>query len=169
MSRDFFPAVDLDRNQELTENEWSYYRASLASKNSMAAIRLGGSGDMTKENIVWMYHRNIPQLPSPVIHAGKLFMISDAGIVTCLEPTTGEALFRGRLEGASGNYYASPVVADGKMFFANTKGQIAVTRWEENELKILAVNDVAESCYATPAIDRGKIYVRTEKALYAFE
>ncbi len=169
MSKNFFPAVDLDKNGELKESEWSYYRASLASKNSMAAIRLGGSGDVTNENTLWMYHRNVPQLPSPVICAGKLFMISDSGIVTCLEPSTGEALHRGRLEGASGNYYSSPVVADGKMIFANTDGEIAVTRWVNNELKVLSVNKLGESCYATPAISEGKLYIRTEKALYAFD
>lgn len=167
LSKNFFSAVDLDTNGKLDAKEWEYFRQSIASKNSMMAIRLGGSGEMTNKSVVWKYFRNIPQLPSPVLVNDLLFMISDQGIVTCLNPTSGEALKRGRLQGASGNIYASPVVADDKLFFITENGKVAVTD-TTSEFKVLAVNELNENCYATPAFDRDCIYIRTEKGLYAF-
>lgn len=167
LSKNFFSAVDLDANGKLDAKEWEYFKQSIASKNSMMAIRLGGSGDMTSKSVVWKYFRNIPQLPSPVIADNKVFMISDQGIVTCLEPKTGEALKRGRLQGASGNIYASPIVADNKLFFITEDGKVAVTD-TTTDFKVLAVNDLKEKCYATPALDRDRIFIRTEKGLYAF-
>ena len=167
LSKNFFPAIDLDANGTLDAKEWQYFQQSIASKNSMMAIRLGGNGEMTKQNIVWKYVRNIPQLPSPVLVNDLLFMIDDKGIVTCLNPKTGEALKRGRLQGASGNIYASPVVADGKLFFTTEDGKVAVTDTSA-DFNVLAVNDLGERCYATPAFDHDRIYIRTEKGLYAF-
>ena len=64
-TRGFFSFVDLDGDGRLDEKSWNYYRAAMASLNGMVAIRLGGSGDMTDENIVWRYSRSVPQLPSP--------------------------------------------------------------------------------------------------------
>ncbi|MEQ1830866.1 MAG: PQQ-binding-like beta-propeller repeat protein [Pirellula sp.] len=167
LSKNFFSVVDLDSNGKLDAKEWEYFRQSIASKNSMMAISLGGSGEMTSKSVVWKYFRNIPQLPSPVVANDLLFMISDQGIVTCLNPRNGEALNRGRLQGASGNVYASPVVADDKLFFVTEDGKVAVTD-TTSEFKVLAVNELKENCYATPAFDRDRIYIRTAKGLYAF-
>ena len=133
----------------------------------MMAIRLGGQGEMTSRSVLWKYFRNIPQLPSPVMADGRLFMISDQGIVTCLNPRTGDAIKRGRLQGAAGNIYASPVVADNKVFFITEDGKVAVTD-TSSEFKILAINELKENCYATPAFAKDRIYIRTEKGLYAF-
>jgi outer membrane protein assembly factor BamB len=167
LSKNFFSAVDLDANGKLNAKEWEYFKQSIASKNSMMGIRLGGSGEMTSKNVVWKYFRNIPQLPSPVIANGLLFMISDQGIVTCLNPINGEALKRGRLQGASGNVYASPVAADDKLYFVTEDGKVAVTD-TTSDFNILAVNELHENCYASPAFDSKRIYIRTDKGLYAF-
>ncbi len=167
LSKNFFPAIDLDADGKLGAKEWEYFQQSIASKNSMMAIRLGGDGEMTNQNVVWKYVRNIPQLPSPVLVNNLLFMIDDKGIVTCLNPKTGEAMKRGRLQGAAGAIYASPVVADGKLFFITEDGKVAVTDTTA-DFNILAVNDLGEHCYATPAFDHDRIYIRTEKGLYAF-
>ncbi len=167
LARNFFPAVDLDQSDSLSQREWDYFRASLASENSMMAIRLVGAGDMTTSNLLWKYHKNIPQLPSPILYDQLLYMISDRGIVTCLDPSDGSVRARGRLDGAAGNIYASPVAADGKIFFTTTDGKIAVVK-SGGGLEVSAVNDLAERCYATPAISNHCMYVRTEQALYCF-
>ena len=167
LSRNFFPAVDLDENQTLNEKEWSYFRSSIASKNSMMAIRLGGSGDMTRENTVWKYHKNIPQLPSPLLVGNQLLMISDRGIVTSLNPQTGSEQFKGRIPNAAGSVYASPVAAGEKILFATTSGKIAVVQFGD-ELNVLAVNDLNEEIYATPAIVGNQVFVRTDNAVYCF-
>ncbi len=167
LSKNFFSAIDLDTNGKLDIKEWEYFRQSIASKNSMMAIRLGGTGDMTNQSILWKYFRNIPQLPSPLVVNDLLFMISDQGIVSCLNSSNGAAIKRGRLPGASGNVYASPVMADNKLFFITDDGKVAITD-TTSEFNVIAVNDLKENCYATPAFGQNQIIIRTDKALYCF-
>jgi outer membrane protein assembly factor BamB len=166
-ARSWFGFTDLDSDQRLNEREWRYYEASLASRNGILAIRVGGEGDMTEKNVAWTYDRRVPQLPSPLLYGGVLYMVNDGGVVTSLDPNTGAVLSQGRLKGAVDNYYASPVAADGKIFMASELGKIAVLK-PGATLEILAVNDLADLIYATPAIDSGRIYVRTRSALYCF-
>jgi len=163
----WFGFVDLDGSGKLEAHEWEYLRAALASLNGMLAIRLGGKGDMTEGAVVWQYRRNVPQLPSPLVYDDVLYMINDGGIATSFRPASGEVIRQGRVEGALGQYYASPVAADGKVFLLSRDGKLAVLK-PDGSLEVLAVNDLGESCYATPAIADGRIYVRTEKALYCF-
>jgi outer membrane protein assembly factor BamB len=163
----WFGVADLDTNGSLTKDEWAYYRAALDSENGMLAIRLGGSGDMSSTAIRWKYQRSVPQLPSPLLYGGVLYMVNDNGIVTVLHPETGSLLKQGRLTGAPGAVFASPTAADGHVFFTTEAGAVVVVR-PGKELEIESVNDLAEDTYATPAFADGRIYVRTTQALYAF-
>jgi len=163
----WFGVADLDINGSLTKDEWSYYRAALDSENGMLAIRLGGSGDMSDTAIRWKYQRSVPQLPSPILFNRVLYMVNDNGIVTTLDPDTGAVLKQGRLTGAPGAVFASPVAADGHLFFTTEAGAVVVVA-PGGDLTVTAVNDLAEDTYATPAIADGRVYVRTTQALYAF-
>lgn len=163
----WFDVADLDHSGALTRDEWEYYRAALDSENGMLAIRLGGSGDTTDAAVKWKYQRAVPQLPSPLVFEGVLYMVNDGGIVTTLNPETGERIAQGRLTGALGAYYASPVAADGHIFFTSQRGAVAVLA-PGGELTPMLVNDLVEDTYATPAFADGRIYVRTVEALYAF-
>ena len=163
----WFGVADLDINGSLTKEEWSYYRAALDSENGMLAIRLGGSGDMSDTAIRWKYQRSVPQLPSPILFNRVLYMVNDNGIVTTLDPDTGAVLKQGRLTGAPGAVFASPVEADGHLFFTTEAGAVVVVA-PGGHLTVTAVNDLAEDTYATPAIADGRVYVRTTQALYAF-
>jgi len=98
----WFDVADLDANGSLTPVEWDYYRAALDSENGMLAIRLGGSGDMTETAVRWKYQRSVPQLPSPLLYEGVLYMVNDNGIITTLNPATGAVIKQGRLTGALG-------------------------------------------------------------------
>jgi outer membrane protein assembly factor BamB len=163
----WFSVADLDTNGTLNRDEWAYYRAALDSENGMLAIRLGGSGDMTDKAIRWKYQRSVPQLPSPLLYQDVLYMVNDNGIITMLNPDTGALIRQGRLAGALGPHFASPVAAGGHIFFSTEPGAVvAVT--PGSDLTPVAVNDLGESIYATPAIADGRIYVRTTSALYAF-
>ena len=133
----------------------------------MLAIRLGGSGDMTDKAIRWKYQRSVPQLPSPLLYGGVLYMVNDNGIVTVLNPDTGELLKQGRLTGAPGPVFASPVAADGHVFFTTEAGAVVVVL-PGGDLTVKTVNSLNEDAYATPAIADGRLYVRTTQALYAF-
>ena len=159
--------IDLDANNEVSAGEWDYYRAAMASENGMLAIRLGGRGDMTATNVRWKYHKSVPQLPSPLVYGGVLYMVNDGGIVTTLNPETGAELGQGRLKGAIDPYYASPVAADGKIFMLSETGKIAVLA-PGGTLEPVAVSDLKDDIYATPAISDGRIYLRTRGWLYCF-
>jgi len=159
--------IDLDSNGEVSESEWDYYRAAMASENGMLAIRLGGRGDMTDTNVRWKYHKAVPQLPSPLVYRNVLYMVNDGGIVTALNPETGGEIGQGRLKGAIDSYYASPVASDGKIFLPSERGKVAVLA-AGGGLEPMVVNDLGDDIYATPAISDGKIYLRTRGWLYCF-
>lgn len=163
----WFDAVDLDANGKLTTAEWEYYRAALDSENGMLAIRLGGSGDMTDRAVRWKYQRSVPQLPSPLLYKGVLYMVNDNGIITTLNPETGAVIKQGRLTGALGPHFASPVAADGHIFFTTEAGAVVIVA-PGGDFTPLAINQLGEDTYATPAFADGRIYVRTSAALYAF-
>jgi outer membrane protein assembly factor BamB len=163
----WFDVADLDLSGGLTKDEWAYYRAALDSENGMLAIRLGGSGDMTDTAIRWKYQRSVPQLPSPLLYQGVLYMVNDNGIVTTLNPDTGALIKQGRLTGALGPHFASPVAADGRIFFTTEAGAVVVVS-PGGDLTPTAINDLGEDTYATPSFADGRVYVRTTAALYAF-
>ena len=163
----WFDVADLDKSGGLTRDEWAYYRAALDSENGMLAIRLGGSGDMTDKAIRWKYQRSVPQLPSPLVYGGVLYMVNDNGIITTLNPDTGALIKQGRLAGAPGPHFASPTAADGHIFFITEAGAVVVVS-PGGDLATTSVNEIGEDTYATPAFADGHIYVRTTSALYAF-
>jgi outer membrane protein assembly factor BamB len=166
-TKPLFPFVDLNRDGLLDADDWGYYRAAMASTNGVLAIALGGKGDTTDSSVRWTYHRAVPQLPSPLLYRGVLYMVNDGGIVTSFQPASGEVIARGRLKGAVDQYYASPVAADDKVFMVSEGGKVSVLA-PDGSLEVLAVNDLGEPSYATPALADGRIYIRTTSALYCF-
>ena len=159
---------DLDGDRALARVEWDYYKAAMESDNAVLAIQMGGTGDMTAKSVKWKYHRGIPQLPSPLIYENVLYMVNDnGGILTMLDPKSGELLKQGRLPGGSDTFYASPVAGDGKVYIPSEKGQVFVLPPGPN-LEPIAVNDLQDSIYATPALMDGRIYLRTLNTLYCF-
>jgi len=166
-ARDSWQFIDLNDDGRLDREEWDKYRTLMASENALLAYRLGGSGDLTGRNFLWKYQRAIPQLPSMVVYRGVLYMISDAGILTTLDPATGRVLKQGRLRGAPGSYLGSIVAADGKIFIASQAGVVAVLR-AGGDQELLSTNNLDEDIFATPAIGGNRIFVRTVSALYCF-
>ncbi|MGD8817314.1 MAG: PQQ-binding-like beta-propeller repeat protein, partial [Acidobacteriota bacterium] len=159
--------TDLDHDGLYDAQDWAYFRAAMTSENGVLAIKLGGEGDMTEHNVVWKYHRAVPQLPSPLIYQDVLYMINDGGIVTTFDPLTGEVLDQGRLRGAVDAYYASPVAADNKIYFVSELGLVAVVQ-PGGEIDEVVVSDLDDLTYGTPAIADQRIYLRTRNTLYCF-
>jgi outer membrane protein assembly factor BamB len=164
---DAMPFTDLNGDKAISVEEWDYYKAVMDSENGILAITLGGAGDMTQKAVKWAYRRAVPQLPSPLIYHGVLYMVNDGGIVTTLKPETGELIKQGRLKGAIDRYYASPVAGDGKIYLASEKGKVVVLK-PGGDLEPAFVNDLQDDIYATPALLDGHIYLRTRKTLYCF-
>jgi outer membrane protein assembly factor BamB len=164
----FFDFVDLGEDGDLDRADWDYLQAALASQNAMLAIRAGGRGDTTDAGVLWRYHRSVPQLPSPLVYGGAVYMLNDqGGLLTMLRPDTGEVIERGRLAKAIDNYYASPVGADGKVYLVSEGGTVTVLP-AGGSLEPLWTGELADGCHATPAIADGCVFVRTHRALSCF-
>jgi outer membrane protein assembly factor BamB len=160
--------IDLNRDGLLDAREWEFYRSRRSSQNVTIAIRPGNArGDLTDKCVLWSYDRSVPQVSSPLLYKGVLYTVKDGGILTALDPERGTLLKQGRLRGAIDAYYSSPVAAGGKIFVASENGKVSVVsagaEWDS-----LAVADMDEPCYATPAIDSGRMYLRTRSSLYCF-
>jgi outer membrane protein assembly factor BamB len=136
------------------------------------AIRPGANRDISlnegaevNANIAWSKLRGGPYMPTPIVYGPYLYTCSNSGIVTCHEARTGTQVYRERL-GGTGGYSASPVAADGKLYFTGEESGIRVVR-AGPRFELLAVNPMGEPCMATPAISDGLIFVRTQHALFA--
>lgn len=169
-SKMIFPGIDFDKNGKLTKEEWEKVLAMVSSQqqteHGLVAIKLGGKGDVTATNVLWKHSRNVAEVPTPVVYNGRVYMVTNGGILTCNDAKTGNVLYRGRL-GAPGAYFASPIAANGHVYFASGEGVVTVIR-DADKLEVLARNDLSEPVHSTPAVIGNTIYVRTTKHLYAF-
>ena len=164
--RGYFPYLDLNQDGQMDAHEWSMCRASFASVNAAMAIRVGGKGDMTDKSVLWRYYRSIPQLPSPLITDDTYYMLGDqGGLVTTLDPTSGELRERGRVGTGGDAHFASPVAADGKVYLLSESGVLAVLAADRG-LEPLHQADFGETCFATPSLSGGSVWVRTMSHLY---
>ena len=165
--------VEMDANGDgqVSRVEWDKFLQDVPKilgqvENGLLAIKPGGKGNVTGTHVLWREKKALPEVPSPLHYGERIYLVRDGGIVTCLEAKTGRLLYRERL-GPRGPYFASPVAGDGKVYAASRDGVVVVFA-AGDELKILARNDLDELIAATPAPMGGKLYVRTEKHLYAF-
>jgi outer membrane protein assembly factor BamB len=133
--------------------------------NIIMAIRPGGSGNITRSHVVWRYERGAPYTPSPVVVGDYLYAVRSGGLLTCLNAKTGAEMWQQRLP-ARGDYYASLLAADGKIYALSEDGETTVIAAKPT-YQLLSVNDMAERSMASPAVSNGRLYIRTDKALYA--
>jgi outer membrane protein assembly factor BamB len=159
--------TDLDGDSFLGERDWRLYRSKRSVQNGLNAFRLGGHGDMTEKSHRWIYTKSLPNAPSPLLYKDVLYLMKEGGILTALDPATGNVLKQARLTGAPGAYFSSPVAADDKLFAVSEEGKVSVLKAGAN-WEILAVNAMNDECHATPAIVDGRIYLRTHTALWCF-
>ncbi|MFV2067902.1 MAG: PQQ-binding-like beta-propeller repeat protein [Pirellulales bacterium] len=162
-----FFRIDLNQDGKLGEAEWNKHAEVFRrATNGVLAVRPSGRGDLRQTDVKWAYRKGVPFVASPLLYQNVLYLVKDGGIATTLDPRTG-ALYRQRRLPGRGNYYASPVAADGKIYIASARGVLSVLeagpRW-----KLLSSRDFGEPIYATPVIDGERIYVRTAAALYCF-
>ena len=125
------------------------------------AIRPDGHGNVTDTHVVWHTTRGCAYVPSPIIQ-GKYFLVSaDNGIASCFEAATGKRFWMKRL---GKHYSASLVSAQGLVYFLADDGTTKVVR-PGPRLDVVATNELGENCYASPALSRGQIFIRTTKQL----
>ena len=164
-----FGTFDKNKNGLVDSTEWKAILDNLRSlytKQGLKAIKLGGQGDLSLNNFLWGNPDQISHISSPLYFNNHIYMVRDGGIISCFNSENGNLLFRSRLN-APGAYFSSPVATKGRIYIASRSGIVTVFD-SSDRLNILAQNNFEELITATPAIVDNKIYLRTEKALYAF-
>ncbi len=163
-----FGWLDSNSDNFLSEQEWNTARQLGLGPYGAIAIRpRNASGKLAESTVAWRYQKALPHIPSPLLYQGVYYIVADNGVVTALDPESGKVLKQGRNPRALGEYYASPVAADGKIYLANTEGKMTVLK-SGAEWSIAAVNEIGEEIHATPALSDGRVYVRTHDSLYCF-
>ncbi len=143
------------------------------SMSPIYAIRATASGDISLQgdassnpHIAWSQPREGAYLPTPVVYGGHLYLLRNNGVLAVYDARTGERLYRQRLGPGGSGFSASPVAADGKIYFTSEDGDVYVVR-AGAEFELLADNDMGEVCMATPAISEGVLFYRTRSHLVA--
>lgn len=129
---------------------------------SLLAVRPDGRADVTKTHIAWTVNRGVPLTPSPLLVGDELYLITDNGIATCLDAKTGKELWKARM---GGNHSASPIYADGRIYFLSEEGESVVIA-PGKQLRALARNQLDGQTLASMAVSRGSIFVRSRTHLY---
>ena len=164
---DHFGWLDSNNDGSIDRAEYDFVRASTTAGHGLTAVRLSGQGDLTSSNVVWNVKKSYPSIPAPLIYRGVMYLMKEGGIVSSLDPASGQVLKQGRTPDALEEYYASPVAADGKIFVVSASGKVTVLK-ADAQWEILAMNDLDEEVWATPAIAGNNLYIRTRNSLYSF-
>jgi len=138
------------------------YIATGFQEPSLLAVRVDGSGDVTKTHIAWTLRRGAPLTPSPLLVGDELYVVNDGGIATCLDAKTGGTHWVQRL---GGSYSASPVFADGRIYFLSEEGMARVIA-PGREFRVLATSKIDGDTLGSMAIANGSIFIRTDSYLY---
>jgi outer membrane protein assembly factor BamB len=163
-----FGWIDENDDKIIVVAEWDKARSLGQGEWGAIAVRPGNArGRLAASAVRWRVQKNIPYISAPLLYQNVLYLVKTGGIITALDPATGKLLKQGRSPNALGEYYASPVAADGKVFLANTEGKITVLK-AGAEWEVLVVNDVGDEVSATPALSNGRVYVRTRSTIYCF-
>jgi len=134
-------------------------------KPKLMAIRVDGSGDITKQDkVAWEDPKRIPAKPSPLLVGDELYLISDGGVGSCFDAATGILHWNERIDG---NYSASPLFADGKIYLGNQEGTVTVFA-PKKTYREMAKNQIAGSIMASPIALDGALILRSDTALYRF-
>jgi outer membrane protein assembly factor BamB len=143
------------------------FTASGFGDPAIRVVRAGGKGDVTETHIAWESPDDVTKIPSMLYVKPYLYLVTEAGVAKCLKAATGEVLWRERL---GDRFSASPVWADGKIYFLSDKGTTTVIQ-EGAEFKVLARNELSfatgnEKCKASPAISQRNIFIRSDKHIF---
>jgi outer membrane protein assembly factor BamB len=130
-------------------------------KQVLQAIRPDGNGDVTGTHVTWQDNMGAPYVPSLIVAGDLLLSVNNAGVAFCYEAATGKVLWQERL----GRHHASPVLVGGLVFFVNDDGEVNVIR-PGSSFERVANYELGESCYASPAISDGQVFLRGFKHLF---
>jgi outer membrane protein assembly factor BamB len=149
------PSIVIGGDLAFTASGWG-------GRESIKAFRLGGRGDLGESNLVWEQRRSLPRIPSFLFLEPHLYTITEGGVAMCLEAATGRIVWQERV---GGNYSASPVAADGRIYFLADDGLTTVIE-AAPEFRVLARNPLDEKAQASMAVSGGRLFIRAAEQLY---
>jgi outer membrane protein assembly factor BamB len=130
-------------------------------------IRAGGRGDVTgSDRILWRHEKGTAYVPSPIAYDGLVYLITDKGILTCVDPKTGKVLYEGGRVPVPATVMSSPVAHDGRILISSMEGDTFVIKAGPVH-EVLKTNTIGEPMAASPALARGRIYIRGGSHLFA--
>jgi outer membrane protein assembly factor BamB len=164
-----YSQIDADKDGKVSKPEYEFVRGMFADAvNQVFAIKPGGSGDITHTHVVWQQNKHLPYVSSPVAVNGRVCTMKSGGLASAYDTKSGSPIYQAERVDASGDYYASAVAADGRVYVISQRGTVVVLDATSDKLNVLARNDLKASVFASPAIVDGVIYIRTDKHLFAF-
>jgi outer membrane protein assembly factor BamB len=137
------------------------YASSSWPQRHLLAIRPDGEGNVTRTHIVWRDNKGAPYVPSFVISGDFFFSLNNSGVLYCYEAATGKVFWQERL----GRHHASPVLIEGLVYFINDDGEINVIKPGPTYQRV-AKYTLGESCYASPAISGGRVFLRGSEHIF---
>ncbi|HEV3340212.1 MAG TPA: PQQ-binding-like beta-propeller repeat protein [Pirellulales bacterium] len=165
----FFDNQDTNKDGKISREEFeAIVKFMSEGKNSAFALKPGGTGDVTTSHTIWKRTKGLPYIASAIAYGGRYIMVKDGGVVVACNAESGKQDYQERL-GAAGRYYASPVAANGHVYFTSLEnGGLTVLTVGGGKPTVAHSTELGERCAATPAIADNALYVRTADHLWAF-
>jgi outer membrane protein assembly factor BamB len=129
------------------------------------AVKTDGQGDVTDTHVAWKFSTHVGKYASPILVDGLIYTAAEENYVTCIEAATGQMVWTERI---GGKFAASPIYADGRLYFFDQKGTTTVLK-PGRTLEVLATNTLASGFMASPAVSGKALYLRTRTHLYRAE
>jgi outer membrane protein assembly factor BamB len=165
----FFRVFDVNGDGKITPEDIDLMKAQMAKgENVLIALKPGGHGKLSAENVAWKQTSGLPYVPSPLFYRGRVYLVRDGGMASSFDAKTGAPYYQKERLDAEGSYYASPVAADGRIYFVSLNGRVSVVEVGGDKPKLLHQADFHERTCATPALVGKTLYLRTASALFAF-
>ena len=114
----------MNRDGNIDKTDYDQLMANIAkSENVLVAVKPGGRGDISQTRVAWKATRGLPYVASPLYYDGRIYLFKTGGMISSLEAKTGKPYYTQERLGAPGNYYSSPVAADGRICIASLPGK----------------------------------------------
>lgn len=167
-ARMHFPYVDADKNNVITASEYD----SLAdifrnSKNVLMAINVSNGAEVSP-NVIWKFTKGLPYVPSPIVYQGNVYIVKNGGMVSSFDHKTGEIHFQQERLGAVGDYYSSPIAIGNRILFVSQPGTVTEIK-ASKQFEIVSQIKLEEPVFATPAVTKDSLFIRTSGSLFSFK
>ncbi len=137
------------------------------TKPKLWAIPVQERGELTEDrNVLWEQPKQVPKKSSPQLVGSEIYMVSDSGVLSCVDVNSGDLNWSARM---GGNYSASPLHSEDRLYFSSQNGQVIVVKPNAKKFEKLAENKLDGQIMASPAANDSALFVRTDQALYRIE